>query len=749
MFAFSVNKEEFGKKESFEFDSRYFLQTAERAMKGDIVRGLVELITNADDSYGYLEGRGVKVDGEIFISIERRRKGKPTIIKVRDRAEGMELDEMVKKLKRVGGRTSRFMETKGRRTRGLMGRGSKECVVFGKLKFQSIKNDLYSEVHLEKPASFTRIDSRKAHHGDRLELEIPEGLNGTVVTIEVNSRIKIPLHEWLVENLPKYYSLRDIASSSSRKILLFNANRPKNKPAKLVYRLGEGNVVIDEKFIVPGYSNAEAHLLVMRAENRIKLDNSPYWEGGILIKSGYAIHGISFFSRDIENNPYAEFYFGRLTCPHVDELVIQYEDFEDQDIEHPEENPLRIIDPLREDGLVNDHPFTKALYGEAKHRLKELLKKDEEAKKKKKSDIENKKTTERLKKLAGAASRFIKEKMEELGDQEEEADVDFTDLPAGGMKIVPGGANIVLGQTVKFYIYIRTGEDGPKDKHVVILNDSKDIEINTEVVELIDRGEGIYSNFFSVRGIKCSDDIRLKATWGLAAPQYVSISVTPQKEVPELTNNFSFEKEFYNIREGKKKNLLLFAKWPDFIRGVVMATVSTEAGSFEVLNKRVKVKYDSNRKAGVGTVNIVGMKEAKPATLKAQLAGEETSTKVKVGPKKEWGKNITIKVVDEDFGEQRATWDKNVLKIAGRHPSIQRYLGPADDGFPYQVSLHFRLLIAELVADNVARRILEANSEHEEMDAPGFYRKHRRYLNEFLIVAHKLQIAENELLNSK
>ena len=86
-----------GNQEVFEFDPRYFLQTAERAMRGDVIRGLVELITNADDSYGYLEENGAKVSGEILISIERKRGSQTSTITVLDRAEGMELGEMVKK----------------------------------------------------------------------------------------------------------------------------------------------------------------------------------------------------------------------------------------------------------------------------------------------------------------------------------------------------------------------------------------------------------------------------------------------------------------------------------------------------------------------------------------------------------------------------------------------------------------------------------------------------------------------------
>ena len=44
---------------------RYKKKNMERAMRGKIERGLVELITNSDDSYRNLEERGEKVSGKI------------------------------------------------------------------------------------------------------------------------------------------------------------------------------------------------------------------------------------------------------------------------------------------------------------------------------------------------------------------------------------------------------------------------------------------------------------------------------------------------------------------------------------------------------------------------------------------------------------------------------------------------------------------------------------------------------------
>ena len=102
-----------GQEYPLDYDNRYFLQTAQAAMKDDIIKGLVELITNCDDSYDELEKSGIKPTGVIQVSIERKRKDKNSIIKVLDNAEGMFMNEMVKKLKRIGGMTSGFIESGG------------------------------------------------------------------------------------------------------------------------------------------------------------------------------------------------------------------------------------------------------------------------------------------------------------------------------------------------------------------------------------------------------------------------------------------------------------------------------------------------------------------------------------------------------------------------------------------------------------------------------------------------------------
>ena len=116
-------------KHQVEYGGRAFAQDASNAMKGDIVRGLVELITNCDDAYG-------DVDGKIRIEVEHR-KNKPWKVIVRDRAAGMRKEKMVKAIGGLGGRTSGFEH--GKDVRGNLGRGAKDLAAFGPVTFENLR----------------------------------------------------------------------------------------------------------------------------------------------------------------------------------------------------------------------------------------------------------------------------------------------------------------------------------------------------------------------------------------------------------------------------------------------------------------------------------------------------------------------------------------------------------------------------------------------------------------------------------
>ena len=68
-----------------QYADRVALQQADQAIRKDVLRALVEIITNSNDSYSRLDDKGVQVGGEIIIDVLRKHKN--SVIRVRDFAE--------------------------------------------------------------------------------------------------------------------------------------------------------------------------------------------------------------------------------------------------------------------------------------------------------------------------------------------------------------------------------------------------------------------------------------------------------------------------------------------------------------------------------------------------------------------------------------------------------------------------------------------------------------------------------------
>lgn len=320
---------------------RYKRSNMEHAMRAKIDRALVELITNSDDSYRSIEDNNVQHSGKIFIEIMRK-KGQPTIVRVRDRAEGMNRDELYNNLGELGKRTSGF--ELGKLRRGLHGRGARDVAAFGAVHFQSIKDNYYN--HLEIPLSlkcrFKNKRQQKVTKNIREELGIKRG-NGTVVTMYVEGRFKIPQHDTLVKDFRRYYCLRDIFSNSNREVILSDSN--KKRKDKLIYTYTPGEIVLQDEYTIPSYPQAKFRVIIRKHNSAFEPESLPIREG-ILIKSKVAIHECTYFG--FESEPLAWRFNGEVVCEYIDDLVREYDDREEEDPDnpgHPDSNPQRLLDP--------------------------------------------------------------------------------------------------------------------------------------------------------------------------------------------------------------------------------------------------------------------------------------------------------------------------------------------------------------------------------------------------------------------
>ena len=417
------------------YGGRAFHQDATEAMRGDIVRGLIESITNSDDAYG-------DKPGKIRVEVEHRRG--PWKVITRDRARGMSGTQLERAIVEVAGRTSGFES--GENVRGNLGRGAKDLAAFGTVTFESICNDRYSTLKLAPDGGFVLDGDRSSTQEHREVLGIPRG-NGTVVTIEVSENIRCPQHAKLATKLARHFQLRDIMSDPQREVTLVDLNREADEALRYSYPALQE--VFSKTIDVSGYPGATAKVTIHRNHECYEDPPSdPLRPAGLLIKGRRAIYENSLFR--FEGNPFAGWFSGRIECPFIDQLAQDYDRRLEEKTPQERSNPGPIITRGR-DGLQHAHPFYRALVASVEPILAELIK-AEEQKAKRHAESETVRMRRTLDALGRDLSRLIDEDLREIDEE---------GLLGGGtdavppVKLVPEQAVLYLGEEKTLSVIVR------------------------------------------------------------------------------------------------------------------------------------------------------------------------------------------------------------------------------------------------------------------------------------------------------
>jgi len=740
---------------------RYKRQNMERAMKADITRGLVELITNSDDSYRDAEENYKQPSGKIRIEIERRRKRQSTTVIVKDRAGGMSQEELFEKMGGLGRRTSGF--EKGKKRRGLLGRGAKDVAAFGTVHYESIKEDKYS--HLIIPHSLKcRFEPEKPLNATkeiRERLGIPKG-NGTVVTIEVSSQFIIPQHSKLVEDFSRYYSLRDIFSNPSRTVTLKDLSQ--DREDQLVYKYPDGQIVFNEEFVVPSYPNAVAHFTIRKHETPFPQERLPYREG-ILVKSSATIHDCTYFN--LESEPLAWRFTGELRCDYIDQLILEYEDQEEANPDsplHPPENPTRLLDPSR-DGLIGEHPFIQKLYKKGAEILRGFIDEIKAAEATKKRDVVDESLNKKLSDLSKEVSKIFENKLRELEEEETTVPLDESSITAlgKGLHIIPPDvANIIVSQSKTFSIVIKHFEPiDPALTVEIVSSDPETVNVRLSPVQLkkISEDGTIAQTTFTLEGLKLGKKIYVEARSGIYE-SLVTINVIPPPEPFPVPDGLTFEKSSYNLQVNKEKSLTLRLKTPSKLNDRFFVELNSDNPEIVVKGGgRIELKKASLPNVWTGTCRVTGRRAKDKGRITARISGFEPAQAILTVDVREPKSGIDIKTlpVEEDFGSVRYKWDMPenpyLLLIGAKHPSIRRYLGIPENGsgYPGVHDVRYHIVLAEVIAEALAFRILEKEFRRKGQGsllsyADTDFHFHRHY-SDFLDIAHKFLISENEIVD--
>ncbi len=450
-----------------QYADRVALQQADQAIRKDVLRALVEIITNSNDSYARLEDEGLPASGEIIIDVLRKHKN--SVIRVRDFAEGMDDAHMDRVVGTYGEATSGLKEDM--HVRGLWGRGLKDAIFgLGYGYVNSIKeNKLYRSSLLLKDGvpTFNLDDAVPATEEIREKHGIPEG-NGTEIEIIVSREdVKMPQFENMRNYLQRHFELRTIMANPARLIILRNLSslhKVKHEDV-LSYKPPKGELILDEEFEVEGFP-ASARLRLLRSKIQLSTrgEEGDYADAGLLVMSQGTI--ISLTMLKFENDPYASFFYGSIECDYLHELL---------------KNDEPVLTATR-DGINWGLPFARALKQAVENRIEPLVQVEREHA----MQDEQMKLDKRLRRKLDQTVRELNviassELSEGRGGS---ADGRGIEPPPSGLGFVSEHVSVQTGQRAILTLRVDLQENAHDGAMVFVVSDNPEIELLTPQVHI-------------------------------------------------------------------------------------------------------------------------------------------------------------------------------------------------------------------------------------------------------------------------
>lgn len=452
-------------KRKIQYDNRVALQQADQAIRKDVIRAIVELITNCNDSYQRMDDKGLVHNGLIVIEVQRRHQN--SILYVRDFAEGMGSDKMDKTVGTYGAATSGFID--GKSVRGFWGRGLKDSIFgLGHGRVSSIYEDVLNQCSLliEKGTPTFKLDkSIKATRIVRKQLNITSG-NGSVIEI-VKSRedVRVPQFDNIRRNLERHFELRTIMANPQRKLVLreLDSHNKLKDESILQYPPPVGTLILDEVFYLPS-TKVEVHLEVFRSDVALSTpaEAGHFADGGFLVISKHVVFDLTLLK--FENNEYASRFYGRITCNYLHDLL-------------KKEPPEPVLTATR-DGISWGHDFTKSLKLAVEAKLEPLIEEEKRRIQAERQIVINKKLQERLDIALKELNSIANLELGKIGDGEDNVrgkKVPF--VPAGGFGFVPDYVYVQTGKPATLILRAQISEKIVHGSLVTIESDNSEVNI--------------------------------------------------------------------------------------------------------------------------------------------------------------------------------------------------------------------------------------------------------------------------------
>lgn len=681
-----------------EADPRHTVRRMKIAMQGNVIRALVELITNADDSYIRLEDEKKPHKGTIEILYEKI--GYKGFFAVRDYAEGMSITDVRESFKKYGAATSGL--TKGKKVRGYFGQGAKDALASmenGKICTFNNGNFVECKLFIKNGKPMYEISDATPITCKLRNLHGIDG-NGTVAYFGVDPEKsgRVPQIKSVHEEIANNYLLRKIMTSPKRKVFLLDKNSGETR--SLHYLSPQGREVLSDDFTIKygRYGDFPIHISIRRSEKGELTQIGDDRDGGLLLVDDQeTVLGISLFRYDSE--PLASRLFGEVRIGRFRDLLAEEE---------------TVLSEER-DGLVVRHPFCKTLIPEIEKYIETKVNEERLRRQKEEQSKIDHEETHRYKKAFDLLNEIAEEEAEDtinlgqnLTDQPEE--------PANGFCFYPSSAQITVGKRYAFELRLDTKIVHHGSTIRISCANSKIRVVTPDIKVTAKDGVGILRKYIVVEGIEPNIKGTIRAVVGHNISQ-AEVFVVPEKELL-LSEGMVFQPESVTVRpnQARKVYLLVYIKMIESGSKIIIS--SDNAVIHTSKNEIITNEFDATRNIAKYELDVWGEGAGQDAIITAEVGPYMALLDARVRSKEEQGEKsrkgmFSAPEFDNDSEPlQRTSYSLETGKVIiyVNFPSIKYYIGEACQ---YRKTLPAQILIADLVAERcfqeIAKKKVESN----------------------------------------
>lgn len=706
---------------SIDYTERAFAQDSEQAIRGDVVRALIELITNADDAYK-------ERSGDIQIRVRRGADALPLVVEVRDAATGLGAEELKYHFATLG-RTKAEEDVE---SRGLLGRGAKDCASLGRLVVHAAKGGLFSTFVLERTGKWmlTAINEDSAGAKAAAAGFLPTE-TGLAALIELRPEVRVLSADKLAEALQGHAQLRELLGR--HRVTLEDRRKSKVWQKELAPPRVVGEVVYDEELPVAGYGTAHLTLRRLPAEDLKPV--GPWSQNGLLVASQKTIYENTWFDLD-RGHPESGRFAGVLRSPEISQLV---RDFDKED--GGASNPTRLLARDR-DGLVREHPYTKALVVALAERLLPIF--DEEAKRLHADEREGQRLRKDLDGAASALRDELRRALEEI-DEEPSVGEGIEDDEVPAFMLIPPRRRCRPGESLTFTV--RSTEERPLPLQVdVVSQTAEGVVIGAACPDTgwsaHPRLEAFVSRLLvDVGPTEGVARVAVKAG-GVAAYAEVVVDDTVRDLEPPSSLEFMTARATVSPLRGRR--VVLRAPLSDEGLTVGLALQGT---LIALQGETTTLRAEPDGRWVEAKIRVVAGQDLGTSRLTATAGGQSAQCSVEVVPISAASTfDLKFSLSGEAIGVRstRRLLDPGLhVEVYAKHPSFNNVFGPFDAAagrFRQEDSPEARAVLAEVIADELACHLTEqAFARRPDLlnDASRVLRERTKSAVRFLPILHR------------